>query len=169
MNNIVVWNYKVRASNKIVVLKLHNEKLFKLGVETAGSVPTARRMLRRNLATLTRSDLQMISQIEPTDKPEKIKICQGTTFTASTDPSAAGANFALPGIVGFQMYYGTGNNALAGPAHGDISSGCSDNQFPTGQNPTSINFYSDANNIVGMELVFSGGNRISGGPVGIPA
>ena len=125
-------------------------------------------MLRRNLATLTRSDLQMISQIEPTDKPEKIKICQGTTYTTSTDPSAGGTNFALPGIVGFQMYYGTGNNALAGPAHGDISSGCSDYQFPTNQNPTSINFYSDANNIVGMELVFSGGNRISGGPVGIP-
>ena len=109
----------------------------------------------------------MISEIEPTDKPGKIKICEGTTFSATTDPK--GGNFALPGIVGFQMYYGTGTNALVGPAHGDISSGCSDYQFPT-DHPISINFYSDADpKIVGIELVFSSGNPISGGPVGIPA
>jgi len=66
------------------------------------------------------------------------------------------------------MYYGTGANELAGPAHGDVSTGCTDYQFPANERPTSINLYNAggtaAEKLLGLKIVFPS-TSFSGGPV----
>ena len=83
--------------------------------------------------------MQMIDAVQSTDKPEKIKICQGTTFSTASDNTL----YTTPDIIGFQLYYGQGANELSGPAHGDVSSNCLTYQFPSV--PIGVDFYTDTN------------------------
>ena len=108
----------------------------------------------------------MISQIGANDKPEKIKICNGDVF--ATDAATA-ANFPVPTIKGFQLYYGTGVNEVAGPAHGDLTSGCTDYQFPATERPSSVAFYTADGNapLLGLKISFASGTAFSGGPVDV--
>ena len=118
-----------------------NDKIFKTVVPTI-STPVARRMLRRELAVVTRTDLSMIKSLAIQDKPSKIKICSGQ-LTLGTDA-----------IVGFQMYYGSGSIEVAGPAHGDVSQGCTDYRF-NGNTATDVNFYTDTTGVLqGIEIKF---------------
>ena len=99
-------------------------------------------MLRRELAVVTRTDLSMIKSLAIQDKPTKIKICSGK-LTLGTEA-----------IVGFQMYYGSGSIEVAGPAHGDVSQGCTDYRF-NGNTATDVNFYTDTTGVVqGIEIKF---------------
>ena len=108
----------------------------------------------------------MISQIGATDKPEKIKICNGDTFANDAN---TGAPFLVPSIKGMQLYYGTGANEIAGPAHGDLTSGCTDYQFPASERPQSVAFYTADGNapLLGMAIKFASGSTFSGGPVDV--
>ena len=84
----------------------------------------------------------MINSLAVEDKPKKIKICSGQ-LTSGTDA-----------IVGFQMYYGSGSIEVAGPAHGDVSQGCTDYNF-NGKTATDVNFYTDPSSILqGIEIKF---------------
>jgi hypothetical protein len=111
------------------------------------------------------SDNQMISQIGATDKPEKIKICNGDTFANDAN---TGNDFLVPSIKGMQLYYGTGANEIAGPAHGDLTSGCTVYQFPVTERPLSVAVYTAVENgpVLGMAIKFST-DTFSGGPVDV--
>ena len=104
----------------------------------------------------------MIDKIDAADKPEKIKICQGTAFANDS----TGTAFTVPSVIGFQLYYGTGANELAGPAHGDMSQGCTEYQFPS--RPTGVALYTAGAGqpLIGLKITFAS-SSISGGPVDI--
>ena len=68
------------------------------------------------------------------------------------------------------MYYGTRDVQNAGPAHGDVSSGCNDFVFPS--TAIGVNFYTDNpyTRLQGMRIKFKNPNSstslaIQGGPV----
>ena len=104
----------------------------------------------------------MIDKIDAADKPEKIKICQGTAYANDS----TGTAFTIPSVVGVQLYYGTGANELAGPAHGDMSQGCTEYQFPS--RPTGVALYTAGAGqpLIGIKITFAS-SSISGGPVDI--
>jgi len=93
-------------------LSASNATLFEVRSLTQAS--TARRMLQ---STYTTDDLQMINVIGGTDVPVKIKIC--VTGTDST-------TYELKGMQVFYGQYSARSSAKAGPAHGDLTTGCSD-------------------------------------------
>jgi len=93
-------------------LSASNATLFETRGLTSSS--TARRMLQ---STYTTNDFDMINEIGGTDVPVSIKIC------------VTGTNSTTYELKGMQIFYGQYNaraSALAGPAHGDLSRGCSD-------------------------------------------
>lgn len=66
----------------------------------------------------------MVDFMQPGDKPSAILMCTGDVTSSS---ASGGVKFTEANLVGYQVSYGTYGdpaNASAGPAHGDISSGC---------------------------------------------
>ena len=113
-------------------------------------------MMRRELAQVQRTDLSMIENLAIEDKPTKIKICTGELISST-----------ISAIIGFQMYYGQGSIEVAGPAHGDVSQGCTDNLF-NGNTATDVNFYTDTANVLqGIEIMFGDPAVISPIKVGL--
>ena len=113
-------------------------------VATSNPDTLARRLHgRRELDTqsdaveYTTSDLQMIDRLDSADKPVKIKLCVGTTFSTS---ASTGNQFTNPDISGFQLFYGSNN--ISGPVHGETSSGCTEHAFPA-NHPIEVNLYAD--------------------------
>jgi len=103
----------------------------------------------RRLATYETNDLEMIDLLQANSiyGPSKIKICTGG------DPITTYGTSEL-GIKGYQMIYGTGAKEMAGPAHGDVFSGCRDYTFPS--SPVGINFYypTGTTDLEGMRVLF---------------
>jgi hypothetical protein len=103
----------------------------------------------RRLATYETNDLEMIDLLQANSVygPSKIKICTGG------DPITTYGGSEL-GIKGYQMIYGTGAKEMAGPAHGDVYSGCKDYTFPS--DPVGVNFYypTGTTDLEGMRVLF---------------
>ena len=59
------------------------------------------------------------------------------------------------------MIYGTGAKEMAGPAHGDVYSGCKDYTFPS--DPIGVNFYypTGTTDLEGMRVLFENPNKSS--------
>ena len=96
----------------------------------------------------------MIDKLGSTDKPVKIKLCVGTTFSTS---ASTGNQFTTPDISGYQLFYSLdGSKELAGPAHGETQSGCTDHAFPA-SHPSAVNFYADPTykKLQGLKLLFT--------------
>ena len=130
-------------------------------VEDASQVDASRRMLSladssRRLATYETNDLEMIDLLQANSiyGPSKIKICTGG------DPITTYGGSEL-GIKGYQMIYGTGAKEMAGPAHGDVYSGCKDYTFPS--DPIGVNFYypTGTTDLEGMRVLFENPNKSS--------
>lgn len=96
----------------------------------------------------------MVDSMQPGDKPVSILMCTGDVTSSS---ASGGVKFSVPNLVGYQVSYGSYGdlpNASAGPAHGDISSGCTAYQFTSPV--VEVNFYTQESDglLQGMRLLF---------------
>jgi len=112
---------------------------------------------RRELPNYETNDSEMLHKVLSTGKPDMIKMCNGAVDPANPILDAAGLPYTIASLIGYQVIYGTGANKLAGPAHGDVTQGCSDYAFPS--RPIEINFYygADQVSIEGLRVLFDNG------------
>ena len=62
-------------------------------------------------------------------RPTAIRMCSGTNISSNILNSEV-YEFTQPDLSGFQVIYGSGENALAGAAHGSVDYNCELFQFP---------------------------------------